>query len=54
LLGDGDKGIEIVYDEEKNIFTVPTRAAKSEQKSLVTEQKVQQTNQETAPFICTH
>jgi hypothetical protein len=26
LLGDGDKEIQIVYGEEKNIFTGPTRA----------------------------
>ncbi len=31
LLGDVDKGIEIVYGEEKNIlYTGPTRAAKAE------------------------
>jgi hypothetical protein len=34
LLGDGDKGIEIVYGEEKKIFcTGPPRAAKTEQKA---------------------
>jgi hypothetical protein len=33
LLTDGDKGIEIMYDEEKKIFcTGPTRAAKAETK----------------------
>jgi hypothetical protein len=35
LLSDGDKGIEIVCSEEKNICLRPTRAAKTEQKSLV-------------------
>jgi hypothetical protein len=28
LMGDGDKGIEILYSEEKVICTKPTRAAK--------------------------
>jgi hypothetical protein len=31
LLDDGDKGIEIVYSEEKIFCTGPTRAAKAEQ-----------------------
>ncbi len=35
LLGDGNKGIEIVYNEEKNILTGPTRVAKAKQKSRV-------------------
>ncbi len=35
LLGDGDKGIEIVYGEEKIFCARPNRAAKAEQKSLV-------------------
>jgi hypothetical protein len=36
LLGDGDKGTEIVYGEEKNIlYLADYRAAKAEQKSLV-------------------
>ncbi len=34
LLGDGDKGIEIVYGEEKNKCTGPTRAGKARQKPL--------------------
>jgi hypothetical protein len=29
LMGNGDKGIEILYSEEKVIFTEPTRAAKA-------------------------
>ncbi len=29
LMGDGDKGIEILYSEEKVIFSEPTRAAKT-------------------------
>jgi hypothetical protein len=35
LLSDGDKGIEIVYSEEKKYFIVPNGAAKAEQKSLL-------------------
>jgi hypothetical protein len=37
LLGDGDKGIEIVYGEENNMLYCMAnyRAAKAEQKSLV-------------------
>ena len=35
LLGDGNKGIEIMYGEEKIFFSGPTRASKAEQKSLV-------------------
>jgi hypothetical protein len=35
MLGDGDKGIEIVYGEEKIFCSGPTRAAKAEQKSLL-------------------
>jgi hypothetical protein len=35
FLGDGDTGIEKVYDEEEIFCTGPTRAAKAEQKSLV-------------------
>jgi hypothetical protein len=50
LLGDGDKGIEIVYCEEKNILcTGPTRAAKEEQKSLVPAGQAQRTNQKKTP-----
>jgi hypothetical protein len=32
LIGDGDRGIEIVYGEEKYILYWATRAAKAEQK----------------------
>jgi hypothetical protein len=53
LLGDGDKGINIVYGEEKNICTGLTRAAKAEQKSLVPERQAQLTNEGRTPFICT-
>ncbi len=35
LLGDKDKGIEIVYGKEKLFCIGPTRASKAEQKSLV-------------------
>ncbi len=52
LLGDGDKGIEIVYGEEKIFCTGPTRASKAEQKSLLPARQAQRTNQESAPFIC--
>jgi hypothetical protein len=31
LLGDGDKGIEIVYSKEKILSAGPTRTAKAEQ-----------------------
>ncbi len=52
LLGDGDKGLEIVYGE---IFfgTGPARAAKAEQKSLVPARQAQKTNQGWTTFICT-
>jgi hypothetical protein len=53
LLSDGDKGIEIVCSEEKNICLRPTRAAKTEQKSRVLARKDQRTNQGRTPFICT-
>jgi hypothetical protein len=43
LLGDEDKGIEIVYGEEKNICTRPNRAAKAEQNSCVPARQAQQT-----------
>ncbi len=52
-LGDGDKWIEKVYSEEKNIFTGPIRAAKAGQKSLVPAQQAEQTNQGMVPFNCT-
>jgi hypothetical protein len=52
LLGDGVKGIEIVYVEEKNIFcTGPTRPGKAEQKSLIQARQAQQTNQGRSPLI---
>jgi hypothetical protein len=35
LLGEGDKGFEIVYGEEKMLCTGPIRAAKVKQKFLV-------------------
>ncbi len=44
----------VVYVEEKHIFsTGPTRAAKAEQKSLVTAWLAQRTNQGMTLFICT-
>jgi hypothetical protein len=53
LRGDGDKRIEIVFGEEKNIFYHgPTSAAKAEQKSLVPARQAQQTNQGRTLFIC--
>jgi hypothetical protein len=52
VLGDGDKGIEIVYGEEKILFTGPTKAAKAEQKFLVPAGQAQRANQEWTPFIC--
>ncbi len=52
LLGDGDKGIEIAYGEEKIFSTKPTRAAKAEQKSLIPARQAQRTNQKQAAFIC--
>ncbi len=42
LLGVGDKGIEIVYGEEKD---VSYWAAEADQKSLVPERQAQRTNQ---------
>ena len=53
LLVDGDKGIEIVYCEEKIFCSGPTRAAKAEQKCLVPARLAQRTNQGRTPFICT-
>jgi hypothetical protein len=41
MLGDEDKGMYIVYGEEKNIFDGPTRAAKAEQKSFVSARQAQ-------------
>jgi hypothetical protein len=49
---DGDKGIEIVYGEEKIFCTGPPRAAKAEQKSLVPARQGQRTNQGKTPFYC--
>ncbi len=43
LLGDGDKGMELVYGEEKIFCSGPTRAAKAEQTQL--------TNQERTPLF---
>jgi hypothetical protein len=54
LLGDGDKGSEIVYCEKKMFCTGPIRAAKAEQKSLALARQAQQTNQVVlfeSPFI---
>ncbi len=54
LVGDGGKGIEIVYGEGKKIFcTGLTRASKTEQKSLVPARQAQRTNQRRTNFICT-
>ncbi len=51
LVGDGDKGIEIVYDE-KNVFcTGPTRAAKAEQKFVYRHDKTNKPTKE-GPFSC--
>jgi hypothetical protein len=50
-LGDGDKGIEIVYGEEKILFTGPTRAAKAEQKFLVPARQAKRANQEWTTLI---
>ncbi len=53
LLGDGDKGMGIVYGEEKNIlYGAPTRAAQAEQKYRASARQAQRTNQERTPFIC--
>jgi hypothetical protein len=49
---DGDKGIEIVYGEEKISCTGSPRAAKAEQKSLVPARQAQRTNQGRTPFTC--
>jgi hypothetical protein len=51
LLGDGEKGIEIVYGEEKKIVCAgPTRADKAVQNYLVPARQVQRTEQERTPF----
>ncbi len=43
--GDEDRGIEILYGEEKNIFTEPIRAANAEKKSLVPAWQTKRSNQ---------
>jgi hypothetical protein len=48
-LGDGDKGIGKVYDEEKFCIGA-TRAAKAKQKSLVPARQAKRTNQEFVLF----
>jgi hypothetical protein len=49
-----DTGIEICSELWGKIFcSGPTRAAKTEQKSLVLARQAQETNQERIPFICT-
>ncbi len=53
LLGDGDKGIVIVYGEKKIFLHWTTRAAKPEQKSLVPARQAQLTNQGRILFNCT-
>jgi hypothetical protein len=55
LLGDREKGIEIVYGGGKNIFfcTGLTKAAKAEQKSLVPARHARRTYQGRTPFLCT-
>ncbi len=53
LYGDWEKGIEIVYGEENIFCTGPTRAAKTEQKSFLQARRVQRSNKEWIPFICT-
>jgi hypothetical protein len=52
LLGDENKGAEIVHGEEKFFCPWPTRAAKAEQKSLVPALQAQGTKGMTS-FICT-
>jgi hypothetical protein len=54
LLGDRDKGIELVYGEEKLFCTGPTRAVMALQKSLGPARQAQRTNQGSTPFICPH
>jgi hypothetical protein len=51
LLGDGDKGFEKVYSEEKIILYLT--AAKAEQKSLVLARQAKRANQRGTPFVCT-
>jgi hypothetical protein len=49
LLGDGDKGIEIVYGKEKIVCTGPTRAAKADKNLLYRYDKPKEPNKE-GPF----
>ncbi len=52
-LGNGGKGIEKVYGEEKHIlYWADYRATKAEQKSLVPARHALQTNRGKTPFIC--
>jgi hypothetical protein len=53
LLGDRDKGIGIVYGEEKIFCSGQTRAATAKQKTLVPARQASGTNQGKTPFICT-
>jgi hypothetical protein len=53
LLGDGGKGMEIVYGEGKIFWIGLTRTAKAEQKSLVLARKNRQTKLVRTSFICT-
>ncbi len=55
LLGDGDKGIEIVYGGEKIFGTGLTTVEQPRQDKspLVPERRAQRTNQGRTPFICT-
>jgi hypothetical protein len=53
LLGNGEKGIEKVYGEEKIFCIGVTRAAKAKQKSLVPARQAQRTNQKRTSLICT-
>jgi hypothetical protein len=52
-MGDGDRGIETVYGEEKIFFTGPTRAAKAEQHFFIPARQAQRTNEASVgnPFI---
>jgi hypothetical protein len=50
LLGDGDKGNEIVYGEEKLFCTGPTRAAKAE-RTLVLARQAQLTKEGPLSFV---
>ncbi len=52
LLGDGDKGIEIVDGEDKIFCSWPTRAAKARQENnlLYWHNKANEPNQERTPF----